>query len=156
MMIVTARFSKKKAALAVIAAGVAAAVVVILVSFVQGGSADDLPELIDNAQRVEYLQSLGWEVEPEPVETLQFLLPESLAEPYLSYNQLQKEQGFDLSEYCGKQVNRYTYTVLNYPNRPDDVQINLYICENRPAAGDVFCSGADGFQETLVYPEADS
>ena len=156
MMIVTARFSKKKAALAVIAAGVAAAVVVILVSFVQRGSADDLPELIDNAQRVEYLQSLGWEVEPEPVETLQFLLPESLAEPYLSYNQLQKEQGFDLSEYCGKQVNRYTYTVLNYPNRPDDVQINLYICENRPAAGDVFCSGADGFQETLVYPEADS
>lgn len=156
MMIVTARFSKKKAALAVIAAGVAAAVVVILVSFVQGDGTEDLPELTDNTQRVEYLQSLGWEVEPEPVETLQFLLPESLAEPYLSYNQLQKEQGFDLSEYCGKQVNRYTYTVLNYPNRPDDVQINLYICENRPAAGDVFCSGADGFQATLVYPEADS
>lgn len=156
MMIVTARFSKKKAALAVIVAGAVVAAAVILVSFLQGSGTADLPELADNTQRVEYLRSLGWEVEPEPVETLQFLLPESLAEPYLSYNQLQKEQGFDLSECCGKQVNRYTYTVLNYPNRPEDVQINLYVCENRPAAGDIFCAGADGFQETLIYPESAS
>ena len=155
MLIVTTRFSKKKAALAVIAAGAVLAAVIILVSLFQGGGSAD-PELTDNSQRVAYLQSLGWEVETEPVETLQFLLPEALAEPYLSYNQLQKEQGFDLSKCCGKQVARYTYTATNYPGRPEGVQINLYVCENLPVAGDVFCAGADGFQDTLVYPETDS
>ena len=35
------------------------------------------------------------------METLQFLLPETLEEPYLTYNGLQKSQGFDLSACCG-------------------------------------------------------
>ena len=99
---------------------------------------------------------MGWEVEPEPVETLQFLLPEKLEEPYLTYNELQDSQGFDLSTACGKQVSRFTYTVTNYPNRPEGVQLNLYVCEEQPVAGDVLCAGADGFQDTLVYPETEA
>lgn len=86
------------------------------------------------------------------METLQFLLPEELSEPYLTYNQLQEEQGFDLSSCCGKQVSRYTYTVTNYPGRAEGVQANLYICEEAPVAGDILCPGADGFQDTLVFP----
>ena len=31
-----------------------------------------------NEERVAFLQSFGWEVEPEPLETLQFLLPEEM------------------------------------------------------------------------------
>ena len=112
------------------------------------------PQLLTNADRVTYLCSFGWEVEPEPLETLQFLLPETLEEPYLTYNDLQKNQGFDLSACCGKQVTRYTYTVTNYPGRAQGVQANLYICEERPAAGDIFCAGADGFQEGLAFPKS--
>ena len=85
----------------------------------------------------------------------QFLLPEKLEEPYLTYNELQDSQGFDLSACCGKQVARYTYTVTNYPGRPEGVQANLYVCEGQPVAGDILCAGADGFQDTLVYPEQD-
>ena len=80
------------------------------------------------------------------------VLPEELEEPYVTYNQLQMEQGFDLEACCGKQVSRYTYTVTNYPQRPDGVQLNLYVCEDLPVAGDVVCTGADGFQNTLVFP----
>ena len=54
---------------------------------------------------------------------------------------------------CGKQVSRYTYTVTNYPGRSQGVQANLYVCEGQPVAGDILCAGADGFQDTLVYPE---
>ena len=71
---------------------------------------------------------------------------------YVAYNALQKSQGFDLEPCCGKQVTRYTYTVTNYPQRPDGVQLNLYVCEDLPVAGDVVCTGADGFQNTLVFP----
>lgn len=152
MLIWTARFSKKKTAVmtAVILVVVLAAVALL------GKTADpttsDLPQLTDNEARVSYLQSMGWEVDPEPVETLQFLLPEKLEEPYLTYNELQDSQGFDLSAACGKQVSRFTYTVTNYPDRPEGVQLNLYVCEEQPVAGDVLCAGADGFQDTLVYP----
>lgn len=156
MLIFTTRLSKKKAALAVIAAGALVAAIIILVGYFQGNDREDLPQLADNAQRVSYLQSLGWEVEAEPVETLQFLLPDPLEEPYLSYNELQKEQGFDLSACCGQQVARYTYAVTNYPGRPTGVQLNLYICEGVLVAGDVCCLGADGFQRTLEFPEADT
>ncbi|WP_417043526.1 DUF4830 domain-containing protein [Dysosmobacter sp.] len=153
MVIWTARFSKKaKAVLLVIALGVVAAVVILL-SGGQGSEATVEIHLATNDDRVAYLQSLGWTVEPEPVETLQFLLPEELSEPYLTYNQLQEEQGFDLSQCCGKQVSRYTYTVTNYPGRTEGVQANLYVCEEAPVAGDILCAGADGFQDTLVFPE---
>ncbi len=149
MLIVTTRFSKKKAVLTVIAVGAVMALLVILAS-VFPRSDSDLPPLSGNDQRVAYLQSLGWKVEPDPLETLQFLLPETLEEPYLTYNRLQKEQGFDLAESCGKQVTRYTYAVTNYPDRPQGVQLNLYVCEETAVAGDVCCPGADGFQEALI------
>ena len=153
MLIFTTRLSKKKAAFAVIVAGVILAAIILLVGHFQDQRAGDLPQLTDNTQRITYLQSLGWEVESEPVETLQFLLPDPLEEPYLTYNELQKEQGFDLTACCGRQVSRYTYAVTNYPGRPSGVQLNLYICEGVPVAGDVCCPGADGFQHTLAFPE---
>lgn len=155
MLIWTARFSRKKAVLAVIAMGVVMAALIILMGRLPAEEESSLPQLTDNSQRVAYLQSLGWEVEPEPLETLQFLLPDTLAEPYLTYNELQKAQGFDLTACCGKQVARYTYAVTNYPGRTAGVQANLYICEDLPVAGDVLCPGAQGFQEALVQSAAE-
>ena len=156
MLIWTTRFSRKKAVLAVIAAGLVIAVVILLTGRTGSGNSSTQPELTDNSQRVEYLRSFGWEVAEEPVETLQFLLPEKLEEPYLSYNKLQLSQGFDLSACGGKQVERYTYTVTNYPGRSEGVQANLYICEDHPVAGDICCPGAGGFQAGLAFPKADS
>ena len=155
MLIWTARFSRKKAVLAVVAMGVVMAALIILLGRVPAEEGAAPPQLTDNSQRVAYLQSLGWEVEPEPLETLQFLLPDALVEPYLSYNELQMAQGFDLSDCCGKQVARYTYAVTNYPGRPVGVQANLYVCEDLPVAGDILCPGARGFQEALIQPETD-
>ena len=150
MLIWTAKFSRKKAVAAVLVMGAVIAALIILMGRMTSEESAEAPQLTDNTQRVAYLQSLGWEVAPEPAETLQFLLPETLAEPYLTYNELQKSQGFDLSACCGKQVSRYTYTVTNYPDRAEGIQANLYLCEDRPVAGDICCPGVDGFQEALI------
>ena len=155
MLIWTTRFSRKKAVFAVLLMGVVMAVLIVLVGRMPPEEEAAPPRLVSNEDRVAYLLSLGWQVESEPAETLQFLMPKELAEPYLSYNELQLPQGFDLSGCCGKQVSRYTYTVTNYPGRPEGVQANLYICEDRPAAGDVCCPGADGFQEALIRPSSE-
>ncbi|MFR6041643.1 MAG: DUF4830 domain-containing protein [Dysosmobacter welbionis] len=73
---------------------------------------------------------------------------------YLTYNELQDSQGFDLSACCGKYVARYTYTVTNYPGRPEGV---------RPTSTSARAAGGGGYplrrgrriQDTLVYPEQD-
>ena len=130
MMIQAIRLTRKKAALAVILAGAVLAALILLLG-----------------------QHGGNVIDPEPLTTLQFLLPPKLSGDYITYNDLQKSQGFDLETCCGKQVTRYTYTVTNYPQRPDGVQLNLYICEDLPVAGDVVCTGTDGFQDTLVFPQ---
>ncbi len=150
MLIWTAKFSKKKAVAAVIFMGVVMAVLIVLMGRTPEETEEPRPQLTGNAQRVEYLRSLGWEVEEEPIETLQFLFPEKLEEPYLSYNELQLPQGFDLRECLGRQVSRYTYAVLNHPSRAEGVQANLYLCEGVPAAGDLFCPGSGGFQDPLI------
>ena len=128
MLIWTAHLSRKKAALAVIVAGALAIALLFFLGRAPGEEAA-APQLLTNEDRVAYLQSMGWEIGAEPLETLQFLLPEELAEPYLTYNELQNAQGFDLSRCCGKQVSRYTYAVSNYPGRSEGVQLNLYVCE---------------------------
>ena len=69
-----------------------------------------------NEERIAYLASLGWEVNDQPIETLSVTLGETLEEPYLSYNDLQRSQGFDLTRYCGQTLSRYTYVVTNYPD----------------------------------------
>ena len=154
MMIQAIRLTRKKAALAVILAGAVLAALILLLGQ-HGGNvgASEQPCLSSNGERVAYLRELGWEIDPEPLTTLQFLLPPKLSGDYITYNDLQKAQGFDLETCCGKQVTRYTYTVTNYPQRPDGVQLNLYICEDLPVAGDVVCTGTDGFQDTLVFAQ---
>ena len=149
MLIWTTRFSRKKAILSTVIIGGLMACLIIFAGSISEET-DSVPELTDNTQRIAYLQDLGWQVEEEPLETLQFLFPETLEEPYLSYNKLQYEQGFDLSVCCGKRVTRYTYAVNNYPDRPNGVQANLYVCENIPVAGDLCCPGANGFQSALI------
>ena len=152
MLIWTARFSRKKAVISVLLFGVIMALLILLTGRIPSDS--DAPQLTNNSERVAYLQSLGWEVDSEPLETLQFLFPETLEEPYLSYNELQLSQGFDLTEHCGKQITRYTYAVTNYPDHPDHVQANLYICDELPVAGDICCPGKNGFQTALIPSES--
>ena len=155
MLIWTARLSRKKAALGVILGGILLCALILFLGR-PVKEAEEPQLLATNTQRVAYLASYGWEVTEEPVETLQFLLPEPLEEPYLSYNVLQRSQGFDLSQSCGKQVYRYTYAITNYPGRSEGVQANLYLCDDLPVAGDVCCPGEGGFRNPLAYPETGS
>ena len=108
-----------------------------------------------NEQRTAYLESLGWDVDAEPIEALRFTLPDELVEPYRSYNEIQLKQGFDLAPYCGETLERYTYCVNNYPDRPKGCQADLYLYDGAIVAGDIVCTGANGFISTLEFPTSD-
>lgn len=152
MFIITKRLTRGRAVGAVLVLGGLLMALILLV----GGCRREGEEPLSAesaADRLAYLAALGWEVESEPVETLRLQLPDSLADSeYEAYNELQQSQGFDLASCCGRQVVRYTYTVLNYPGRESQVQLNLYCCDGAVVAGDVMALGEEGFQGPLAFP----
>ena len=107
------------------------------------------PKRTNSASRI---SSLGWQVGEQPIETLTVTLGETLEEPYLSYNEIQRAQGFDLARCCGKTLSRYTYVVTNYPDASLPCQLDLYVCEGVIAAGDIVCTGENGFMAGLAFP----
>ena len=153
MFIITTKFSKRR----VLAAVAVTALVLALIALPRSCRKNAAPPSIPaetNEQRVAYLASLGWEVSEQPIETLSVALGDTLEEPYESYNALQREQGFDLNRCCGKTLLRYTYVVTNYPGAPLPCQANLYVCEGSVAAGDIVCTGENGFMAPLAFPAA--
>ena len=91
MWVWTTRFPRKKLRLFL------AAVILLLIALffllhMAAPSAAEAPTLTSNADRVAYLASYGWEVSPEPLETLQLIFPEVLPDSYIEYNKLQKTQ----------------------------------------------------------------
>ncbi|MBQ1904099.1 MAG: DUF4830 domain-containing protein [Ruminococcus sp.] len=111
----------------------------------------------NEAQRQQFLKQMGWEVSGEFDECRQVLIPEQFNEVYEGYNELQKQQGFDLSAYKGKSCDVYTYKVRNYKGHEDkdDVRCNLMICDDVLIGGDVSSTELDGFMQGLKNAESD-
>jgi hypothetical protein len=105
-----------------------------------------------NEDRVNYLASYGWEVDPEPLATQELLIPAEMDESYTEYLALQAEQGFDLTKYAGKRVKRYTYEITNYPTGETGVQVNLLLYKNTVIGGEVLSPQLDGFLHGLTGP----
>ena len=108
--------------------------------------------LVDTTAMVEYLQGLGWQVESDPIETLDLQLPQQLTESWGDYAAMQDEQGFPFTDYAGQPIRRYTFRVTNYPGVESGVQANLYLCEDVLIGGDIVATGKGGFQHGLAYP----
>ena len=128
---------------------VAAAAVVLAGCF---ADKEETITLVDTTEMVEYLQGLGWQVESDPIETLDLQLPQQLTESWGDYAAMQDEQGFPFTDYAGQPIRRYTFRVTNYPGVESGVQANLYLCEDVLIGGDVVATGKGGFQHGLAYP----
>ena len=128
---------------------VAAAAVVLAGCF---ADKEEAITLVDTTAMVEYLQGLGWQVESDPIETLDLQLPQQLTESWGDYAAMQDEQGFPFTDYAGQPIRRYTFRVMNYPGVESGVQANLYLCEDVLIGGDIVATGKGGFQHGLAYP----
>lgn len=96
-------------------------------------------------QRAAFIASFGWEVEEEPVEMMEVVIPAQFDEVYEKYNYLQKQQGYDLEKFQSKRCKRYSYDVLNYPGGIENVRVNLLIYKNKVVGGDVSSTELGGF-----------
>lgn len=154
MFVLTAKLSKPK----LIAAGVLllAAIVLIVLLAVSGGSGssgDTLPAGNTNDERVAYLATFGWSVNAEPTETQRVKIPDTADNKvFARYNDLQKSQGFDLTDYAGKEAERYVYEVLNYPEASAPVYASVLVYDGRIIGGDVTDTAPDGLIHGFAKP----
>lgn len=133
-------------------------VLLLLISLPTGVKASkDTVKGETNEERVEYLETFGWQVSDDPVEVVNITIPEEFDQTYTEYNQLQISQGFDLSGYKGDDGTRYTYTISNYPNETSaQVLANVIVIDDQIVAADVSSVSAGGFMHTLQMPEKTS
>lgn len=103
----------------------------------------------DEEGRIAFLSQFGWEVEETPVESTTVTIPREFDKVFAAYNEMQRAQGLDLSNYSGKTVERYTYTVTNYEGYEGTVLANLLIHRGRVIGADICSAEADGFVHGL-------
>ncbi len=106
--------------------------------------------------RLSFLSSLGWQTTGTVVEEESFTLPESFDRVLLGYNEIQRDQGLDLSHYRGKKVTRYTYEITNYPDYNGKVYANLIVSRSKVIAGDISAADPMGFVRGLERPTSQS
>lgn len=94
---------------------------------------------------VGFLAQFGWQVEPSPSEEVKIRIPEEFDKVMNSYNELQRNQGLDLSKYRGKEVTRYTFRVTNFPGNVGEVMANVIVYKKRVIGGDLCTADVTGF-----------
>lgn len=99
------------------------------------------------ADIVKFISNFGWVTDSEPLEVKKVVIPEEFDDVYENYNKIQLQQGYDLSKYCGREVERYTFKVTNYPNYENDdtIRVNVLVYDGNIVGGDVCSVRLDGF-----------
>ncbi len=154
MIIYTARLPKKRL-LAAGAAALCCLFAVLTFTLTLSGRAvavsAEVKNVKTNDDRLAYLNGLGWQVSSQPIATEELLIPEEFDDSYQGYLALQAGQGFDLTQYKGKRVKRYTYQLTNYPTQAEPVQIALLIYKNKVIGGQIQ-SSSGSFLHGLTLP----
>ncbi len=101
---------------------------------------------------VGFLSQFGWETEGSPVETKAVTIPSEFDKVFSVYNELQKEQGLNLSKYKNKEVTRYTFKVTNYKDYEGTVYANVLVYRHRVIGGDICSADVSGFVHGFEYP----
>ena len=94
---------------------------------------------------MEFLRQFGWEVSGAPKEVVEVTIPSEFDKIFTGYNEIQKRQGLDLSDYKKKKVMRYTYEVTNYTGADGVVYANILVYRNRVIGGDICSANVSGF-----------
>ncbi len=143
MMVFTAKL-KKKNELALLLAVAAAAAVLLLTGQGRNDAAETETRRAEtNEERVAFLGSFGWEVDPNPSEAQEVRIPAEPNDVFVRYNELQKSQDFDLTPYGGQCVKQYRYRIANYPGG-ERAFATLLVKDGRVIGGDVSSASQSG------------
>jgi len=164
MFITSIKLTKQKMIGAVIIAGLLLCGLILWIAAASGGGsaadggnasevnnpAPSTRNIRTESDRMEFLAGHGWQVTAEGVQSQEVLIPATFDEVFERYNEMQRADGFDLSQYKNRRVMRYTYRVLNHPVQGEEVQATLLIYCDRIVGGDVCSLNQEGFMHGLL------
>lgn len=149
MLIMTTKVDKRKLLIA-LAAVLAAIAGLLLLGRDDAQPTANLTAADTNDARVKFLTDLGWEVTASPAEATEVRIPREADEVFSRYNELQKNQGYDLTKYAGKKVMRYVYQINNFPDAKEPVYATLLVYKDRIIGGDITDTTPGGRVQGLV------
>jgi len=103
-----------------------------------------------NEDRLEFISQFGISVAGEAKESESFAVPEKFDRVLSEYNEIQKQQGLDLTKYKNKKVTRYTYSVGDYEGYDGEVNVNLIIYRDTVIGCDISSAEPSGFVKPLI------
>lgn len=125
-----------------------------------------VPQLLTAQERESYITSLGWklaeeysQVQQQQPDADEITVPRQFNAVYNDYNNLQKEQGFDLSAWKGETVTRYVYLLdegngktAKKSGLPPPVFLTLLITREGALIGGHISSGVQGTEMLPFIP----
>lgn len=105
-----------------------------------------VPTAQSKADYGEYLKNLGYEIS-ESFSVSEIEIPTKFDAVYENYNELQKETGFDLLEYSGKECKIYSYDIYNHPF--GRCKGNIIVFNGKIIGGDISSVSLSGFMTGL-------
>lgn len=100
----------------------------------------------ENVSNRRFLSRYGIDVKDEPYLIEDIKIPDLFDDYYKEYNVLQIECGLNLSPFKGRNAVRYTYEILNFPDKEiGTVFANIITVNSKPVAGDINCPALSGF-----------
>lgn len=107
-------------------------------------------------ERIAFFSQFGWEIDEDPIEVKEIIIPEEFDETYTEYNEIQKAQNLDLEKYKGARVKMWGYEIKNYPgyeNTKGVIRGNILVFQGIVIGGDVCSVELSGFMHGFDMPE---
>lgn len=119
--------------------------IIFLLMFLQyiNVSADKNVTAVTNEDRIQFLITLGYNVEDQTPNTKQSVIPQKFNDVFSLYNELQLKADFDLSLYKGCEVTVYSYP-LKTVNNKEQYFANLIVADSKIIGGDISSVNING------------
>lgn len=123
---------------------------IILISIVAFVAVGAVTKRLDSFNaRKDFLENLGYTIDKNFTEEIKIIvLPTSFSKVYLNYNELQKQNGFNLEKYKGFEITQHTIKVFDETKR-DDLYAHILLHNGRLIGGDIATTAIDGFMKGL-------
>lgn len=86
------------------------------------------------------VREMGYDdVSEKPYEVVEFTIPMEFNNVWNNYNNLLRENGYDLTTFKGKKCKRYTYLIPS-----ENARANIIVCDGEIIGGDISSITLDG------------
>ena len=91
-----------------------------------------------NRRNIDFISSFGWEVDDSPVNISHLTVPEDLSGVYFTHSIISAIDGSSIANYCGKNVTRYSYRVLNHQGSDNGkIRADVFVYKSEIIAADI-------------------